>query len=122
MGTQLELIRPGGWSDRPQEPTRRRCCRRGIRARGAHGRATGGSPVDAAGSDGRWTGTGLDRQVASVTVGSGKNRAVLSALFASLMAGETGTPPPDGVLDRNLQDGAAQESDSGRFGPVVLSA
>jgi hypothetical protein len=118
---QTERIGPGGWSDRPQEPTRRRGCRRGIRARGAHALATCGSAVEGAGSDGRWTGTGQDCQVESVTVGSVKNRAVLSALFARSYSGETGTPPPDGVLDRNLQDGAAQESDSGRFPPVVLS-
>ena len=118
---QTERIRPGGLSDRPQEQTRRRFSRRGIRARGANGLATCGSAVEGAGSDGRSTGTGQDRLVESVTVGSVKNRGVLSALFASLIARETGTPPPDVVLDRNLQDRAAQESDSGRFPPVVLS-
>ena len=84
---QTERIRPGGLSDRPQEQTRRRFSRRGIRARGAHGLATCGSAVEGAGSDGRWTGTGQDRQVESVTVGSGKNRAVLSALFARYCGG-----------------------------------
>jgi hypothetical protein len=118
---QTERLRPGGLSDRPQEPTPRRFARRGIRPRGANGLASCGSALDGAGSDGRSTGTGQDRQVESVTVGSVKNRAVLSAPFASLIAGEKDTPRPDVVLDRNLQDGAAQESDSGRFPPVVLS-
>ena len=67
---QTDRIGPGGLSDRPQEPTRRRCSRRGIPARGAHGQATGGAAVEGAGADGRWTGTGLDRQVQSLTVGS----------------------------------------------------
>ena len=116
---QTERIGSGGLSDRPQEPTRRRCSRRGIRARGANGLATCGSAVEGAGPDGRSTGTGQDCQVESVTVGSVKNRAVLSALFASLIAGEKDTPRPDVVLDLNLQDGAAQESDSGRFCPVA---
>ena len=47
------------------------------------GLASCGSSVDFAGWDGRSTGTDQDRLVASVTVGSGKNPAVLSALFAS---------------------------------------
>jgi hypothetical protein len=87
---QTERIRPGGLSDRPQEQTQRRFSRGGIRARGAHGLATGGSAVEGAGSDGRSTGTGQDRQVESVTVGSVKNRAVLSALFARSYSGGKG--------------------------------
>src|SRR5262245_749854 len=55
---QTERIGPGGLSDRPQEPTRRRYCRRGIRPRGAHGLASCGSALEGAGWDGRSTGTG----------------------------------------------------------------
>src|SRR5262249_8762050 len=84
---QTERIRPGGLSDRPQEQTRRRFSRPGIRARGANGLPTCGSAVEGAGSDGRSTGTGQDRQVESVTLGSVKNRAVLSALFARYYGG-----------------------------------
>ena len=95
---QTERSGPGGWSDRPQEPTPRRCSRRGIRARRAHARATGGSSVEGAGSDGRWTGTVQDRQVASLTVASGKNRAVLSALCARSYSGGNGHSAPGGGL------------------------
>jgi hypothetical protein len=55
-----------------------------------------------------------------MTVGSGKNRGVLSAPFASLIAGQEYSSPGV-VLNRKLHDGAAQVSDSRRFCPVVLS-
>ena len=91
---QTDRIGPGGLSDRPQEPTRRRFSRRGIRARRAHGLATCGSAVDGAGWDGRSTGTGQGRQVEAVTVGSGKNPAVLSAPFARSYSGGKGHSTP----------------------------